>query len=90
MTATADLFELLDAGSVVADEVPCRDRLQLFFSKRSSDVAEAVALCELCPERLGCLEASLVRREMFGTWGGVSEERRRKLFQQDRIGRKAS
>lgn len=56
----------------------------LFGSVRKRDVARAKAICGTCPHELDCLAFSLVTWEPFGTWGGVSEKQRRRLFTENR------
>lgn len=49
---------------------PCRGRTDLFFSEYSDDMALAIALCEICEVRAGCLETATRNREPCGVWGG--------------------
>ena len=41
---------------------------------------EAVAMCEECPLKEICLKESLVNKETYGVWGGVTESARQKLL----------
>jgi WhiB family redox-sensing transcriptional regulator len=54
----------------------------LFFPSRGASTREAKEVCRGCVVRLDCLEFSLVSREKFGIWGGLSERERRRLRRQ--------
>jgi Transcription factor WhiB len=41
--------------------------------------AAAKALCRTCPVRACCLAAALIRPELHGIWGGLTERERRPL-----------
>lgn len=43
----------------------------LFFSENVNDLAEAQALCAVCPVQLACLEYALEEDAEWGVWGGV-------------------
>ncbi len=43
----------------------------LWFSDSPDDIAEAVATCQRCPDRLPCLAGAIRRRETYGIWGGT-------------------
>ncbi|MFM8191139.1 MAG: WhiB family transcriptional regulator [Candidatus Nanopelagicus sp.] len=43
---------------------------ELFFSESAPVIAQAKALCGLCPVRAKCLTAALSRAEPCGVWGG--------------------
>jgi WhiB family redox-sensing transcriptional regulator len=43
---------------------------ELFFSESAPVIAQAKALCGLCPMRAKCLTAALSRAEPCGVWGG--------------------
>lgn len=60
----------------------CRGTSQpnLWFSTRREDQEIVQELCNRCPVKDICLHVSLVRGELWGTWGGVGQrERRREL-----------
>jgi WhiB family redox-sensing transcriptional regulator len=42
-------------------------------------VKEAQRLCAMCPVQRECLEWAQNRPEYFGTWGGMSEHKRKKM-----------
>lgn len=48
-------------------------------SKRKKELA-AIAICNTCPVKRECLEHALKVPEMFGVWGGMTEEQRRILL----------
>lgn len=87
MSATVDLPERGDGVDATKSE--CLDQTDLMFSTSADDVVLAKATCAGCSERLACLEGALLRREMHGTWGGVSEGELRELYQLDRTRRPA-
>ena len=45
-------------------------------SKKKKEL-KAVALCNTCPVKDQCLEHALKVPEMYGVWGGMTEEQRR-------------
>ena len=56
----------------------------LFFPVGSTgdavvDIDAAVAICQVCPVRLPCLEFALATNQEFGIWGGATEDERRTL-----------
>lgn len=51
----------------------------LWFPERGESVAEAKAICRVCPVKGDCLEHALRHRERHGIWGGRSERERRRL-----------
>lgn len=63
------------------------DTHHLFFreykerkSINSAKDSSAKSLCASCPVRRKCLDHSIVFRESYGLWGGVTEEDRRKVL----------
>lgn len=46
---------------------------------RARDVAEAKAVCAMCPVRAACLEWALKAREPHGIFGGLTEQERAML-----------
>jgi WhiB family transcriptional regulator, redox-sensing transcriptional regulator len=63
----------------------CRDSdPDLFFPIASSgpalqQIAEAKAVCALCPVRVDCLSYALETGQDAGLWGGASAEERREI-----------
>lgn len=54
--------------------LPCTGRTGLFYSLEPDDVAEALAGCHRCPQRLPCLARALNQHEPSGMWGGIQFE----------------
>lgn len=72
-----DLFFASDGSASITDY-----SLRTYGPSKGSKAkaAEAAAICAECPVQVPCLEASLVNREGFGTWGGMAWYERRKLL----------
>lgn len=51
----------------------------LFFPIRGEGCEEAKAVCEGCEVRAECLDFAVLNRELFGIWGGTSENERRRI-----------
>lgn len=49
-------------------------------------IAEAKAICHLCPVRGRCLEYALSVPAVDGIWGGMDEDERRTLLRRSRRG----
>lgn len=79
-----------------AAEAACIGKTHLFLpetgnsgpERRAAAAAEARALliCAECPVRTECLEHAVREREFHGTWGGTTEDERKKLIRADRAG----
>lgn len=64
---------------------PCTGLTDLFFSTEEADLQAARTMCRrCCPERLDCLERSLVDGEAFGVFGGLTADDRRRALQRAR------
>jgi WhiB family redox-sensing transcriptional regulator len=71
----------------------CRDADDtLFFhpegergSTRRRRAEAAKAICRTCPVMMQCREESLARRERHGTWGGLSEDERDRIFRGKKV-----
>lgn len=55
---------------------------ELFFPVSSvgparEDIARAKAVCDSCRVRRQCLQFALATHQMYGVWGGTTEEERR-------------
>jgi WhiB family redox-sensing transcriptional regulator len=55
---------------------------ELFFPVSSlgpaqEDIAQAKAVCDSCRVRRQCLQFALATHQMYGVWGGTTEEERR-------------
>ena len=55
-----------------------------FVSARKKREAEAKAVCARCPVRDACLAYALDTGEVYGVWGGLSEDERRAMRRQQR------
>jgi WhiB family redox-sensing transcriptional regulator len=53
---------------------------EIFFPQHAADVAEAKAICDLCPHVQPCLEWALDTRQMHGIWAGTTGDERRELL----------
>jgi WhiB family redox-sensing transcriptional regulator len=65
-----------------ADQAACRDAdLGTFFPPVGDrrTYLTAVAICQECPVRQPCLDYAVKNRIRFGVWGGLNEDRRRRL-----------
>ena len=62
-----------DAGGVVSwqDEAACRGTGELFFSTRSADRREAMAICRECPVLDPCRAQALAAEQMGVVQGGI-------------------
>lgn len=69
-------------------EGACRDTdPELFFldpsmrglNKRTREL-NAVKICNTCPVKQACLDHALSVPEIFGVWGGMTEEQRHELL----------
>ena len=67
------------------ERAACKDLpTELFFPNGEGDsvaeqVAEARAVCAVCPVREDCLEFAITTRQDDGIWGGLTEEERRRM-----------
>lgn len=52
---------------------------ELFHSLKRTEANEAKRFCERCPVRRDCLEYAIDMRIVYGIWGGLGYERRRKF-----------
>jgi WhiB family transcriptional regulator, redox-sensing transcriptional regulator len=63
------------------DRAACRGvSVELFYSDREADIAEAVRICRGCPVRDRCLQVAIEHQEAFGVWGGTPERPRRRVY----------
>lgn len=73
--------DVAPAGDWV-EQAACRDTdLATFYPPVGDRGAyrAAVAICEGCPVRQACLDYAVTNRIKFGVWGGLNEDRRRRL-----------
>lgn len=67
----------------------CRQAANVFFgpnrfepkAERIAREARAKAICLECPALVPCRKASLANEELFGVWGGLTEQERRDHLQ---------
>ncbi len=57
----------------------CVGKLDIMFSNKPQGRAEAKAICATCPVTEQCLDYALRNKLDTGTWGGMTEDERRKL-----------
>lgn len=50
-----------------------------FFVEKGQSTREAKAICAGCFVRAECLEYALATDQIFGVWGGTSENQRKRL-----------
>lgn len=60
-------------------EVPVGYVTNLQMAKINQDMADAVALCGVCPVRAMCAEYAILGREEFGVWGGTTPAQRQAI-----------
>lgn len=73
----------------------CRDEgidPELFFHPWDEPLAQrriranvAISICKVCPVVSECLDWSMKVQEPYGTWGGVSEDDRRRMLRLRRV-----
>jgi WhiB family redox-sensing transcriptional regulator len=51
--------------------------------------AQALAFCAVCPVMLECREQALSSREVYGVWGGLTEDDRERLRAENRQHRRS-
>jgi hypothetical protein len=59
----------------------------MFPGTGRGDADEAKAICKRCSVRAECLDHALAHYEVYGVWGGLTEEERRTLRQGRPVGR---
>lgn len=59
---------------------------ELFFSEEPEDIELAKSICAMCDVRLLCLKSALDNKEVYGVWGGVDEEKLRRVLSVDEDG----
>lgn len=66
------------SGTDWMDDAACAGHAGVMFPHPSDadGIAEAKAICSVCPVARPCLEWALSRREQHGVWGGYSEDER--------------
>lgn len=55
----------------------CRGKVELFWSEKPQDVAEAKGHCRVCIVRAACLSYALGQTRLYGIWGGMDDDERR-------------
>lgn len=76
-----------------ADRGNCVGRADLFYNRDDESKTHrrrkenlAKRLCETCPVKPTCLQHAMENRELYGVWGGLSENERHRLAGRDRTG----
>lgn len=52
---------------------------ELWFSNEPEDIETTKAICQGCPVRLICLDYAVSELIVYGTWGGQSQDERRRV-----------
>lgn len=74
-------FEHAGLDRAWATKGACRGVETSFFYPERGDSTSAIkATCRPCPVKGECLRYALEAREKFGTWGGASENDRRRML----------
>ena len=67
----------------------CAGKTGLFFSENRHDRRLACSICQGCPVLETCLEKALNYPErLYGVWGGLTEDQRRRARTSMRLGRR--
>ncbi|WP_235026838.1 WhiB family transcriptional regulator [Dietzia lutea] len=76
-----------------ADQGKCIGRADLFYNsddeskvRRRRKEKQAKRLCETCPVKSRCQQHAMENRELYGVWGGLSENDRHRLAGRSRSG----
>ncbi|WP_394329365.1 WhiB family transcriptional regulator [Nocardiopsis sp. CNR-923] len=51
----------------------------VWFPPQGGSVRAAKRVCRVCPVRINCLAEAMQRGELYGVWGGASEDERRQF-----------
>ncbi|WP_159940098.1 MULTISPECIES: WhiB family transcriptional regulator [unclassified Nocardiopsis] len=51
----------------------------LWFPHQGGSVRAAKRVCRMCPVQINCLAEAMKRGELYGVWGGASEDERRQF-----------
>lgn len=57
----------------------------LWFPEKGGSVRLPKRICSGCPVREPCLEYALETSQMFGVWGGMTEQERRRIKRQPAV-----
>ena len=61
-------------------DAACREHPELdFYPTAGATPVAVLAVCAACSVRAECLADALDRREVYGVWGGVGAQTRRRL-----------
>lgn len=61
-----------------------------FFGRDRAKARAALQLCRRCPVRDACLEFALANDHRYGIWGGLTEDKRRRLHREREAARDTS
>jgi len=74
-------FEHAGLDRAWAAQGACRGvETSFFFPERGDSSVAIKAICRACPVKGECLRYALEAREKYGTWGGASENDRRRMW----------
>ncbi|WP_268645223.1 WhiB family transcriptional regulator [Nocardiopsis sp. EMB25] len=59
----------------------------LWFPAQGGSVRAAKRVCRVCPVQVNCLAEAIKRGELYGVWGGASEDERRQFRTAHRVER---
>jgi WhiB family redox-sensing transcriptional regulator len=60
----------------------------LFFPPQGGSSRVAKQICESCPVRVDCFAYGMANGEIYGIWGGTTEDERRRLRREVRWARR--
>ena len=71
---------------LLASEGACRSAdTTRFFPQDPTEAEYALSVCAGCPVQLPCRRYALSAGELFGIWGGMTEEKRRAYRRRQRL-----
>ncbi len=63
------------------EQAACNDKpTAMFYPNTEQGAYSALKICRGCPVRQPCLDYALETRELYGVWGGTTEDERRKML----------
>lgn len=62
------------------NRVLCPDSKIDFFTENVKERKEAKTLCGICPAKFNCLQQALKQPEYYGVWGGLDENKIRRVL----------
>jgi hypothetical protein len=58
----------------------CTKDPNLWFSVDPKKQSKAVSICQTCPFKDACLQMAVDTKEIYGTWGGTTEQELKQAF----------